>query len=82
MMKYKVFATEAEALVAEKAISESLGYSKPGVNAKTGELVPNILTLRWAVPQQISDGRWVIPSPDEDGVEAEENWFPIKEDIY
>ena len=81
-MKYKVFATEAEALVAEKAISESLGYSKPGVNAKTGETVHDVLTLRWAVPQQISDGRWVIPSPDEDGVEAEENWFQIKEDIY
>ena len=81
-MKYKVFATEAEALVAEKAISESLGYSKPGVNAKTGETVHDVLTLRWAVPQQITDGRWVIPSPDEDGVEAEENWFQIKEDIY
>ena len=81
-MKYKVFASEAEALVAEKAISESLGYSKPGVNAKTGETVHDVLTLRWATPQQISDGRWVIPSPDEDGVEAEENWFPIKEDIY
>jgi len=81
-MKYKVFATEAEALVAEKAISESLGYSKPGVNAKTGETVHDVLTLRWAVPQQITDGRWMIPSPDEDGVEAEENWFQIKEDIY
>ena len=81
-MKYKVFASEAEALVAEKAISESLGYSKPGVNAKTGETVHGVLTLRWAIPQQISDGRWVIPSPDEDGVEAEENWFPIQEDIY
>jgi len=81
-MKYKVFATEAEALEAEAAISKAMGYAKPGVNAKTGETVPDVLTLRWAVPQQISDGRWVIPSPDEDGVEAEENWFQIKEDIY
>ena len=81
-MKYKVFATEAEALAAEAIISQGMGYAKAGVNAKTGETVHDVLTLRWAVPQQISDGRWVIPSPDEDGVEAEENWFQIKEDIY
>jgi len=78
-MKYKVFATEAEALVAEKAISESLGYSKPGVNAKTGETVPDVLTLRWAIPQQIVDGRWVFPSPDDEGVESEASWWLVEE---
>jgi hypothetical protein len=79
MMKYKVFATEAEALAAEAAISESMGYAKAGVNAKTGETVPDVLTLRWAIPQQIVDGRWVFPSHDDDGVESEASWWPVEE---
>lgn len=33
-------------------------------------------TRAWAVPVQISDGRWVFPSPDETGVEAEAEWWP------
>jgi hypothetical protein len=74
-MKYRVFGTEQEALDAERAISEELGYAKAGVNAATGESVPDVLTLRWAIPQQIADGRWVFPSPDDEGIEAEEDWF-------
>lgn len=74
-MKYRVFNTEQEALDAEKAISEARGYSKPGVNAKTGEPVPEAVTTRWAVPKQIQDGRWVFPSPDDEGEEASEEWF-------
>lgn len=31
-------------------------------------------TTAWAMPVQINDGRWVFPSPDGSGVEAEENW--------
>ena len=75
-MKYRVFDTEQEALAAEKTISEEMGYPKPGVNAKTGQVVSDSLTLRWATPQQVQDGRWVFPSPDDEGIEAEDGWFP------
>jgi hypothetical protein len=75
-MKYRIFETEAEAIVAEAAISAAMGYAKPGINAKTGEVVPNALTLRWAVPQQIEDGRWVFLSPDDEGEEASADWWP------
>lgn len=75
-MKYRVFATESEAAAAEQKISQELGYSKPGINAATGEVEPTILTTRWAIPQQITDGRWVFPSPDDVGVEAKESWWP------
>jgi hypothetical protein len=75
-MKYRVFATEQEALDAEKAISTAMGYAKPGVNAATGEIVPEAATTRWAIPQQIQDGRWVFASPDDQGEEAGEDWWP------
>lgn len=78
-MKYRVFNTEAEAITAEAQISTAMGYSKPGVSAATGEVVPNVLTVRWAVPQQINDGRWVFPSPDDEGIAAEEGWWPRSE---
>lgn len=78
-MKYRVFDTEQEALDAEREISEELGYAKPGVNAKTGQVVPDVLTVRWAVPRQIVDGRWVFPSPDDEGVEASDDWFSNSE---
>ena len=81
-MKYKIFATEAEALAAEAAISQAMGYAKAGVNAKTGETVPDVLTLRWAVPQQITDGRWIFPSPDDEGIESEASWWPVDETPY
>lgn len=42
----------------------------------TGEVVPDALTTRWAIPQQITDGRWVFPSPDDEGVEAGADWWP------
>ena len=75
-MKYLVFTTEQDAIAAELIIRQALGYSKPGVNALTGELDNSVLTTSWATPQQITDGRWVFPSPDETGVEAEESWWP------
>lgn len=80
-MKYRVFNTEAEAIAAEAQISADMGYSKPGVNAATHEVVPDALTVRWAVPQQITDGRWVFPSPDATGVEAEESWWPKTDEL-
>jgi hypothetical protein len=79
-MKYLVFNTESEALQAEAAISVSMGYAKAGINAATGEIVPNILTVKWADVQEIADGRWVFASPNDEGVEAGYNWFPTNFD--
>ena len=75
-MKYLVFDAEAEAIAAESQISENMGYSKPGINAATGEVEPDALTTRWAIPRQIADGRWVFESPNGDGVEAGADWWP------
>ena len=78
-MKYRVFNTESEAMAAEAAISKSMGYSRPGVNAATGAVVPSVLTVRWDVPRQIADGRWVIVSPDDNtGIEAAPDWWPTQ----
>ena len=79
-MKYLVFDTEAEAIAAEAAISQSLGYAKLGISAATGETVPDAQTTRWAIPQQIADGRWVFPSPDDTGTEASADWWPAQPD--
>lgn len=80
-MKYRVFNTESEAIAAEAAISTAMGYSKPGVNAATGDVVADALTVRWAIPQQIADGRWVFPSPDNTGVEAQDDWWPKQDEL-
>jgi hypothetical protein len=81
-MKYRVFNTEAEAVAAEAQVAESIGCIKVGVNAKTGQPAPHAqATERWAIPQQIQDGRWVFPSPDNTGVEAGEDWWPVTEDM-
>lgn len=79
-MKYRVFNTEQEAIDVEAQVSLSIGCVKVGVNAKTGLPAPDAqATERWAIPQQITDGRWVIPSPDDEGEEAGEDWFPTSE---
>lgn len=76
-MKYRIFDTEAEAIVAEAQVAAAIGCIKIGVNAKTGLPAPEAqATERWAIPQQIADGRWVFPSPDDQGVEREDDWFP------
>lgn len=75
-MKYLVFNTLQEAEAAEALISQQMGYPRAGINARSGDDEPSIVTDRWAVPQQILDGRWVLPSPDEQGVEASNDWFP------
>jgi hypothetical protein len=74
-MKYQVFDTEAEAIIAEKAISDGMGYAKLGVNAATGAVVPEAVTSRWAIPVQIANGKWVFASPDDTGVDAAEIVF-------
>jgi len=82
-MKYRVFDTEAEALAAEAEVAQAMGLAKVGVNAKTGQPEPDKQTTeRWAIPQQISDGRWVFASPDDEGIEAEEDWWPQLEETY
>jgi hypothetical protein len=80
-MKYRVFETEQEALAAEQVISIGMGYARAGVNAATGEIQPDVLTLRWADVLQIADGRWVFVSPDDEGEEAGEDWFPLEIEI-
>lgn len=79
-MKYRVFDTEAEAITAEAQVAADIGCIKVGVNAKTGQPAPEAqVTERWAIPQQITDGRWVFPSPDDTGVESEPGWWPEAE---
>ena len=76
-MKYRIFDTEAEAIAAEAQVAADIGCVKVGVNAKTGLPAPEAqATERWAILQQIVDGRWVFPSPDDTGVEAEPGWWP------
>ena len=81
-MKYRIFNTEQEALEAEIQVAHAIGCIKVGTNAKTGEPEPQKqATERWAIPQQIVDGRWVFPSPDDEGVEADEGWWPAPDDM-
>lgn len=77
-MRYLVFETEGEAWAAEGAISNrarvlyaAQGYGVDehgaiiGKNALTGELEPDAQrTVRYAIPWQRPDGRWVIPHPE------------------
>ena len=82
-MKYRIFDTEAEAIAAEAQVAAAIGCIKVGVNAKTSLPAPEAqATTRWAIPQQIADGRWVFPSPDDTGVESEANWWPTEEGLY
>ena len=82
-MKYRVFDTEAEAIEAEAQVAQSIGCIKVGTNAKTGQPAPDKqATERWAIPQQITDGRWVFVSPDDEGVEAGEDWWPQVDEVY
>jgi hypothetical protein len=76
-MKYRIFTTEAEAIAAEAQVAEDIGCIKIGTNAKTGLPAPEAqATERWAFVQQITDGRWVFPSPDDTGEEPGADWWP------
>ena len=80
-MKYRIFDTERQALQAEERISAEMELVRVGINAKTGEPEPDKqATVRWAVPKQTSGGQWVFPSPDEEGVEFQPDWWPEIED--
>ena len=82
-MKYRIFNTEAEAIAAETQVAADIGCVKVGVNAATGLPDPTAqATERWAIPQQITDGRWVFPSTDDTGVEAEPGWWPTENNGY
>lgn len=81
-MKYLIFDTEQEALAAEAKLAAAMGLAKVGVNAKTGQPEPEKqVTERWAIPQQIQDGRWVFVSPDDEGVEAGADWWPQEDEL-
>jgi hypothetical protein len=76
-MKYRAFDTESDAVAAEALVAAEIGCVKVGINAKTGLPDPSAqATERWAVPQQIADGRWVFPSPDDTGLEPQADWLP------
>lgn len=75
-MKYRIFDTEAQAIAAEAQVAHEIGCAKVGINAKTGLPAPDAqVTERWAIPQQINDGRWVFQSPDDEGTEAGDDWW-------
>lgn len=75
-MKYLVFSTSEEAIQAEADISALLNLPRVGLNAETNEEAYSCqMTTCWAIPKQIKDGRWVIPSLNETGIEAESDWF-------
>jgi len=79
-MKYLVFDTQLEAIAAEAQISLSMGYPKPGITAASGLVSLDTQgTDKWADVLQITDGRWVIASPDDTGVEAGPDWFMQEE---
>ena len=62
MIEYYVFDTEAEALAAEAYISQAGGVPIIGINAATGQPMPNAAkTERWAIPAQRLDGKWTFP---------------------
>ena len=49
-MKYVVFDSEPEAIVANDAISQVMGFS--------GDI-----TEKWSQPRQMEDGKWVLVEP-------------------
>ena len=89
-MIYYVFNTETEALSAEQQIVDNVrnwvaanvpealsedGTKLRGRNAKTGEFV-DAFTTRWAIPQQIADGRWVFTKP------TQEKTSPVPVEVF
>lgn len=74
--KYRVFNTQQEAIDAEAQVAANMGFPKPAVNAKTGKIYPDKLTIHWDEVRQIADGRWVFASPDEVGIDEDPGWWP------
>ena len=75
-MKYLIYQTEQEAEDAQAEIWEQL---KPDAEYRNGQPVEPI-TVRWATPQELTDGRWAIPSHNDEGEELNpEVFLGIKE---
>ncbi len=70
-MKHLVFNTEQEAVEAESAISQSMGYPNEATK-----------TERWAIPFQLTDGRWAFLSPNDEGEELSDELLRISELPY
>ena len=62
-MMWMTFATESEAQAYANAATAALPRQ------------PENVTQIWAVPRQIADGRWVVPSMNEEGEFACHNWW-------
>lgn len=68
-MLYYIFETEQIALDAENYISQLGGAPLTGVNALTGTHEPDkCKTIRWAIPQERLDGKWVFPYVGDDRI--------------
>ena len=68
-MLYYVFNNEETAINAEKYISTIGGVPLTGINALTGKPEPHaVKTLRWAIPKERLDGKWVFPYVGDDRV--------------
>ena len=82
-----VFDTMADADAGVADIDVIAGFPKPGRNAATGKINPDVLTTTWAVPQErITDGKAFFPEPpDTEEIPAEavavmvEDIRPVKE---
>lgn len=75
MRRFLIFATEAEALSAERAIfalgaqvAQAQGYTvnDAGIVARrNGQSNPDAArTTGWAVPRQTASGEWAVPHPE------------------
>lgn len=79
MPKYLVFSTLQQAENAAQSINAMMGLTAPqyNKNAASGATDFNSQpTICWAKPTKTANGQWVIPSPNNDGVEADDTWFP------
>ena len=72
----------APASIAPLADADLTGDRFPlyAVNAATGQIeIERGHTTAYALLQQIADGRWVIPSPDETGEDGQPEWWTTPE---
>jgi hypothetical protein len=65
---WQIFNTQAEAQAYADHEAEALPRG------------PGDVTIEWADPQQLADGRWVVSCMDGDGMEWQEDWvLPVSE---
>lgn len=87
-MKYLVFASEDKATQALEQVNRNMTLPKPGINAKTQTMKPNVgITESWALIKERLDACWCFKKPDDQymngvgGFEVEtydKNWFAQK----